>query len=226
MNQQMIQVRQLKLQAGAPAEVPPTLWPEGFPTQQDLWSYSTCSLFIEGLTTQINRAIISIIHVCSDVPRPKAASHVTHDFTLPQFLSFLLCSPQTQFSFIPWICKKLQRTCRKIQTVLEIVPVSNGREPWTLQVFLNTGRHLECAKKGGNQLPDGCYFCTERVGHGLKHHRVLTVLEQSQLITTWEMQQEKEPMSNVLRGRLLCLSLNTCWPGTAWHRWHQAHVRF
>lgn len=79
--------------------------------------------------TQINRAIISIIHVCSDVPRPKAASHVTHDFTLPQFLSFLLCSPQTQFSFIPWICKKLQRTCRKIQTVLEIVPVSNGREP-------------------------------------------------------------------------------------------------
>lgn len=45
--------------------------------------------------------------------------------------------------------------------------------------FFNTGRHLECAKKGGNQLPDGSNFCTERVGHGLKHHRVLTVLEQS-----------------------------------------------
>lgn len=175
----MMQVRQLKLQAEAPAEVPPHSMTRGL-------SHSTGLAVLQHLltvyrradNTEINRAIISIIHVCSDVPRPKAASHVAHDFTLSQSLSFLLCSPQTQFSFIPWICKKLQGTCRKIQTVLEICLSVMEDSPELFRYFLNMARHLECAKKGGNQLPDSSYFCTERAGHGLKHHRVLTVLEQ------------------------------------------------
>lgn len=41
---------------------------------------------------KINRAITSIIHAHSGVPRLKAASCVTHDFTLSQALSLLLCS--------------------------------------------------------------------------------------------------------------------------------------
>lgn len=121
----------------SPSRSPPsTSWPEGFPTQQDLQSYSTCSLvYRRADNTQINRAIISIIHVFSDVPRPKAASCVTHDFMLSQSLSFLLCCPQTQISFIPWTCKKLQGTCRKIQTVLEVMPVSNGDSPELFRDF-------------------------------------------------------------------------------------------
>lgn len=86
--------------------------------------------------------------------------------------------------------------------------------------FVNTGRHLKSApKEGGNQLPGGTYFCMERVGHGLKHCHVLTLLEQSQLIHYLE--NATGDRANV-KGRLFCPSLNTHWPEAA-HRQHQAH---
>lgn len=135
--------------------------------------------------------------------------------------------PQTHFSFIPWICKKLQETFRKIQTVLEIVPVRNGRQSWTLQFFffLTQVGTWNVLRKVETSFQMAVTFVQKGLGMAWSII-ACSLCWNSQLITTWEMQQEKEPMSHVLRGRLLCLSLNTCWPGAAWHRQHQAHVHF
>lgn len=91
-NQQMMQDRQLKVQAGAPAEA--SLLPDerSFPCGLvDVQHLLTVCRRADN--TKSYRAIISIIHVCSGVPRLKAASRVTHDFTLAQSVSLLLCCP-------------------------------------------------------------------------------------------------------------------------------------